>query len=114
MVFSRLAKQLIDVPGWVADIDGPVRRAAVAALFAEVSTPAEIHVKVPVRSHRHDMWRELQQVLSKRTGNKRHGAYLRNLLLGLFERDELQSPVTPRSIVKKWNETWNALRGGTR
>ena len=84
------------------------------ALFAEVSTPMEIHVKVPVRSHRHSTWLEIQQVLSKRTGNRRHEAYLRNLLLSLFEQNGFQPPVTPRSIVKKWNATWNALSGGTR
>jgi hypothetical protein len=84
------------------------------ALFAEVSIPTEIHVKVPVRSHRHSTWLEVQKVLSKRTGNRRHEAYLRNLLLSLFEQNGFLPPVTPQSIVKRWNETWNALSGGTR
>jgi MoxR-like ATPase len=104
------------VAAWLFESDQAGRLVAaigeqVGTLYAVVANQSEVHCHVSAQGTRHNFWREIQRLVAERNGNPRRRAYLKNLLLWLFNDLEFCNRISPEPVAEDWATTWDLLTG---
>jgi MoxR-like ATPase len=83
-----------------------------AALYVVVATPQETNTVVHAKSSRHRTWQQITATLASLKSDSPETTIKTNLLVGLFEANELQTEEDVERVLESWQAVRELVQGG--